>query len=778
MIQSVSPNVVLPHDNTPVHIAAEMYAELGFRVVPLHGISGDRCTCGLPTCEPRSAGKHPIQAKWQKQASSDLDVVREMFRGHRWNIGLVLGDQLCVVDVDGDEGFISLDSLGELPLTLRSQSGSGIGEHRIFRYAEHQDPNQVTNRRIAPGLDIKTRNGQIVVAPSLHRSGRRYEWLTRVEPALLPDHLFDRIRVQRAVAPVVPLHPPTRTGDVYRRAKAYVDRIQPAISGSGGHNQTFTTARSIVGWIAKGLSAGDGWALFCDYNTRCSPPWSERELKHKWDDAMQRAEIVPSYEDRQPDYLRSDPSDHDAGFDPSDSARLDDFSHYDDVVANDAPNDGVANDTPVHRPAKPRREPTWQERLIWETSRNGTPKVAKHAENGIVITRYHEDWIGKIRLDTFACAVTVTNPPWCDTHKPASVARDAPIIWTDADTVRLSAWIRRQVGVDLSIEMCDRAVMVAAEAIPYHPVRDYLEGLKWDGQLRLANFAQTYLSAEDAPLARFAIRWWMTAAVARVYEPGCKADNVLILEGSQGLRKSSALRALAGKNWFTDTPIDLHNKDAYQAIQGQWVVELAELESMRGAESTRAKAFFSSPADTFRPPYGRRTITVPRGCVFAGTCNDATYLRDTTGNRRYWPILCHRIDVDAIARDRDQLWAEAREIYLGGAKWWPVTDEEIAAAESSQADRSEVDEWETIIASYLDRHPSDPSIGEILGQALGLNPSDFGRPEQMRVSVTLQRLGYKRYQTRQGKTRTWRYRKAPVVTTPGTVGLEPTVKEL
>ena len=739
--------IVLPRDETPVQAAAEMYAELGFRVLPLHGVvhtsEGLVCSCGMPDCAPKAAGKHPVHKNWQSYASADLDVVRERFRGHRGNIGLHLGDGLVAIDVDGDEGYVSLAEWGDMPSTLTSRSGSGVGEHRIFAYAPHQAAAEVTNRRVAPGLDVKTRAGQIVVAPSMHRSGQRYAWVVPMMPTTLPDAIYERIRKPR-VAPVVPLRPAKRSGDVYERARAYVAKLPPAISGSGGHATTFGAARAIAGWVAKGLSAADGWALFCDYNGRCHPPWTERELRHKWDDAM-RADRIPEYEDRE-DPRRASPPRREAE------------GEHDETVPEAQ---GEREAPATEATSTETREPTWRERMLWSIDgKGGIPRAVKHPENVVVILRYHPAWAGRVRLDTFAQTVTVREPPWHDTHRPADATPLRP--WTDADTVRLSAWIRREIGADLSVEICERAISVAGETSPYHPVREYLESLRWDGTLRLREAPARYLGAEDMSLARHALRWWMIAAVARAFRPGVKADNVLILEGVQGLRKSSALRALASPAWFTDTPIDLQSKDAYLSLQGRWIVELAELESLRGAESSRAKAFFSSPSDTFRPPYGRRMVTVERCCVFAGTCNDSSYLRDQTGNRRYWPILCQRIDVEALLRDRDQLWAEAYEAFQGGAQWWPSTPEEHAAAEEAQAQRTESDEWENVIAHYLSRHLNlEPTVGELLADAIGLSKEDWDRKAQMRVASVLGRLGWTRRQVRSGASRVWRY-SAPV----------------
>lgn len=724
--------ILLPSNDTPIHRAAEMYAELGFRVLPLHGLVDGRCTCGLATCEPRSAGKHPIHAAWQKHAASDLDVVRELFRGHRGNIGLMLADELVVLDVDGDEGFASLATLGDLPATMTSRSGSGIGEHRVYRYAEHHDPKQVTNRRIADGLDVKTRAGQIVVAPSLHRSGQRYEWINVMLPALLPDYVYEQIRPRRRAPAAASI--PASGDQLYKRARAYVSKLPPAVSGSGGHDTTFAAARAIVGWVRKGLSSSNGWSLLCDYNNTCQPPWTERELEHKWQSAL-NADEVPELADR--------------------------------PLPDRSPLQGPAPRSPVQ--AAPQAAPdAWKSKLVWETTRAGTPRPAKHAENAVIVVRYHPDWIGKVRFDTFAQSVTVQDPPWHESNRTDDATTVRP--WTDTDSQRLSSWLRRELGVDFSIDSCDRAVAVVAEASKYHPVKDWLSTLRWDGTLRLPNAARTYLGASSQELDKYSLRWWMIAAVARIYKPGCKADNVLILEGDQGLKKSSWLRALTGEQWFSDTSFDISNKDAFLALQGHWVLELAELDQWKGVEASKLKAFFSSPTDAFRPPYGRRVIHVPRSCVFAGSTNDATYLRDSTGNRRYWPVACTQIDVDAVARDREQLWAEARELYLSGVAWWPITADELAAARAAADRRAETDAWEPLIARYLATHLSlEPTVGEVLSDAIGVERERWDRPAQMRVSTILQRLGYRRKQVREGAGRAWRYAlplvpMAPVVT--------------
>lgn len=725
MMQATAP-YDLPTDTTPIPLAAEMYARLGFSVVPVYGLIGNRCLCGTD-CAPNE-GKHPIGDNWTKRATSDIDAVRDLFRGHTGNIGLMLGKDLVALDIDEYAGGLEgLAELGSMPPTLTSRSGSGNGQHRIFAYGPGQDPREVTNRKVAKGVDVKTRGGQIVVAPSMHKSGGRYVWSVVMHPAELPDALYDRIRKPRTVAPVIPLHSTTTNADALRRrVTAYVQRYDRSIQGSGGSDVTFNVARSLHAWIAKGLPEHEAWSLFLEYNaTKCDPAWSDRELKHKWEDAR-KADKLPVIEDREPPAMYGGPP---PGAPPSTD------------------------------PAEPTESagPTWKQRLVWQATASGKQKIAQHHENAIVVLRYHPEWQGRIRLNVHAQRVTVTDPPWHDSDSHGAAAGTNE--WTDADSARLSSWLKREVfQLDLGVGDIDRAVAVVAESDTYHPFRDYLRSLQWDSVPRLTRWLTTYLGAESTPYTELVGRWWLTAAVARTFQPGCKVDNVLILEGAQGIKKSSALRTLAGTEYFTDTPIDIGSKDAYLSLQGRIVVELAELDSLKRADADKAKTFFSSPIDVYRPPYARRNVSVPRGCVFAGTVNHASYLQDDTGNRRYWPVRCTSVDLEALAADRDQLWAEAVSMYEDGAKWWPDSAEEAAACHEEQAPRAESDVWEGPIDTFL-VGKTDTSIGELLAGPLKMVVTDWTRADQMRVARILAQRGWERYRAPSSHgNRPWRYR--------------------
>ena len=243
------------------------------------------------------------------------------------------------------------------------------------------------------------------------------------------------------------------------------------------------------------------------------------------------------------------------------------------------------------------------------------------------------------------------------------------------------------------------------------------------------------------------------------------------------------MKILAGEDWFTDELPDLGSKDAAMHMQGVWIIEIAELDAIGKAEVSRIKAFLTRTTDRFRPPYGRYTIEVPRQCVFAGTVNPDTYLRDETGNRRFWPVRCGTIDIDALARDRDQLWAEAVARFRAGAIWWIDTPELIAAATAEQEKRYQADAWDDLIERWLTHEtrtvggysrlraaPNGERAGgprrsrtcrsaRYSGRPSALEPARWMRAEQMRVSAYLKKSGWKRYREdgARGTPRGWRY---------------------
>lgn len=288
-----------------------------------------------------------------------------------------------------------------------------------------------------------------------------------------------------------------------------------------------------------------------------------------------------------------------------------------------------------------------------------------------------------------------------------------------------------------------RQINLIATENPYNPLQDYLNGLVWDGTARLDDWLTKYLGTPESNFARAVGRKFLIAAVARALRPGCKADDLIILEGRQGIKKSSALSILASPDYFTDTPIDIGSRDSRLALQRAWIVELAELESLRKSESTRTKAFFSQSTDDYRPPYGRNLIRAPRHCVFAGTSNRDDYLQDETGNRRFWPVRCTNIDLGALSADRDQLWAEATAAYRAGEKWWLADEEEMSSASEATAQRVEADLWEDALSVWLEKTGLKcVSRQELLLIALNIEFKAWTGIHDRRVGRAMRALGY------------------------------------
>ena len=369
--------------------------------------------------------------------------------------------------------------------------------------------------------------------------------------------------------------------------------------------------------------------------------------------------------------------------------------------------------------------------------------------NAIAAFRHAPEWGGVLAFNEFSLGTVALKPtPWGVVPKGE---------WTDHEHRRAAEWLQKQ-GILVSVEIAGQAVQTAARDHPFHPVRAYLDCLTWDGVERLDRWLSTYLGVADTEYSRAVGFRRMISAVARIFQPGAKADCCLILEGPQGIRKSTALRTLAGE-YFTDELADLGTKDAAMQTRGVWTIELSELDSLSNSEVARIKAFMSRTTDRFRPPYGMRLVESPRQCVFAVTFNHSTYLRDETGGRRFWPVTCGRIDVEALARDRDQLWAEAKARFDAGAAWWLESAELVQMASDEQFQRYEGDPWEEIIGPWLEVR-SSVSVSEVLQKCLEKPQAMWTQSDKNRAARCLRALGWERYRERQGARSEWRYRKA------------------
>jgi predicted P-loop ATPase len=357
-------------------------------------------------------------------------------------------------------------------------------------------------------------------------------------------------------------------------------------------------------------------------------------------------------------------------------------------------------------------------------------------------------------------AVFLKPPPWgADYAGVDSVTSPRDV--SDADGARLATWFERSWGMPIRSEVAHKAFDVAARQAEYDPVKQYLEGLVWDGELRLDWWLVRYLGAADTPLARAIGANWMTAAVARACEPGCIADNMLVLVGEQGQGKSRALRGLTGEGWFTDELPTPGDKDAAIQLQGVWIIEFSELEVLNRAELSALKAFITRRTDRYRPPFGRTAIDHPRRCVIAGSTNEDSFLRDSTGNRRFWPVACGvscKPDVVALVADRDQLWAEAVRRYRSGATWHLDDAALVRDAREIQEHYYQRDAWEDLVQAYVRQHkPGSLTTGDVLTEVIHQPEGRWSHGDQSRVGKILRRLGWTKKRIREGALRGWRY---------------------
>ena len=325
---------------------------------------------------------------------------------------------------------------------------------------------------------------------------------------------------------------------------------------------------------------------------------------------------------------------------------------------------------------------------------------------------------------------------------------------TDEDETRIALELGTAYGLVVPTRMVSEAVRYVAQLRQVHPVQDYLDGLAWDGTPRIDTWLEDYLQAADVPPG--VGRRWLLSAVRRALQPGCKVDTTLILVGQQGAGKSSGMRALMPVGaWFSDTPIDMGSKDAYLAMQGVWVMEVAELASMRARDAESIKAFLSAQVDRFRPPYGRNMVELPRGTVFVGTTNEAEFLDDPTGARRFWPVKVGTIDVLALTRDRDQLWAEAVHACHRGEPHW-LTRSEAEELADVQQQYQRVDPWAARVATYVEgRH--EVVVDDVLSDGLKLEAAQQHKGAAMRVAGILTALGWHKARVQRGGRRVVRW---------------------
>jgi predicted P-loop ATPase len=398
-------------------------------------------------------------------------------------------------------------------------------------------------------------------------------------------------------------------------------------------------------------------------------------------------------------------------------------------------------------PPDPQADPLDQWALT-QTGRDGSVTLASDGGKVLKTFRYEDRWHGAFRENRMSGEIEIhpCNPLIrLDGNKPRGLL--------ETDVTEITTYLAEELGTkSLSATTVRAHIDAAAHRNLYDPLGEYLDSLVWDGTERITEWIHQFLGVsywngpdEITQYVQAVSRKWMIGAIARAYNPGCKMDTTLILEGDQGVGKSSTVRLLADP-WFTDDAgMVLGDKDTKMLISRYWVVEMPELATMRRQDIETVKAFITRQTDMFRPPYGRAIIERPRRCVFVGTTNKPQYLMDETGNRRFWVLKCGSIDREGLAAARDQLWAEAIVAYRAGEQWW-LTPEEQRIANSESEDRQLTDEaWKAkVLELWVQKgKPQEVNTRAVL-EWLGYTPDRADRAAQTRAGLVLKDLGFER----------------------------------
>lgn len=406
----------------------------------------------------------------------------------------------------------------------------------------------------------------------------------------------------------------------------------------------------------------------------------------------------------------------------------------------------------------------WRDRMAYTISQGGKLKYTSCPYNVGLVLEQHEYLKGRIRYDVFANEIRFTPPERWREPGPER-------FWCEKDTTEFRMWADRYLNPESTTqfkrEMVEECVLKVADDHPCHPLREWLESLKWDGEPRLKHWLSFFCNVEEDEYVQLVGEKWMISAVARIFEPGCKADHMLVLRGPQGIKKTGLFETLGGPYYTEYRGVKLDDKDGKQFLQGKWIVEFSELEALNRVEAGAMKAFLTGREDRFREPFGRKTRDFKRSNVFAGTINEGEFLKDETGNRRFWIVDCGsaRIDLKRLELMRPQLFAEAVALYRAGERWWLEGREEELAREV-QADHMEPSLHEDSIRDWLEDESRAPGTflaeagthnGErfvtlemVWRHALKGNVVGWNKTQQYQTAAGLARAGWKKKLYRPG----------------------------
>ena len=364
--------------------------------------------------------------------------------------------------------------------------------------------------------------------------------------------------------------------------------------------------------------------------------------------------------------------------------------------------------------------------------------------NALLALRNDPVWVGKLRYN--------------DMQRTA-ITEHGPL--TDIEIFRIHEWLQANGFPRMALEPVREAVALVAREHAFHPIRDWLAQLEWDETERIWSWLHRIVGTPDDEYHTQVGALFLTAMVARVFEPGCQSDYTLVLEGPQKQLKSSLCRLIAGPCHFSASlpPLDGDPVRLSMHLRGKWIVEIAELSAFQRADNEKLKAFLTNPVEQYTPKFAREEVFEPRQCLFIGTTNKFAWMKDETGGRRFWPVRCANINLDAFEAERSQLFAEATQHYKTYRQWWPENTVETTLFEPQQADRYEADAWVKPIVDWDFAVPRGrDNLGNTVRQklsgpyylvdiaegAIGILPERLDVRNQRRLVAALEFLGWER----------------------------------
>ncbi len=680
-------------------------------------------------------GKKPVATNWTHIAIDSTSVLHQA-KQKGLNVGVRLSASDLIIDVDPRNYPTGRDSLAELVKDLRLdlsktpcvQTGGG-GFH--YYLTKPEGLAIVGSLEKYPGIDFKTLGGQVVAAGSIHPdTGRLYQ------PA--PTFGFRRPKAPEALLGIVERKTnPAEGVDAEHWGSVTPERLAEALEKlpHDDYSKGCYEAWANLMMACHHATAGEGRQEFVDWCLN-DPEYTEDQynVERHWDSLHDKARSGKpiTYKFLEKELLRhglppipySSPEDD---FDVWERPRCEGWDVDDDKL---------------------RAEPVaCLEALLPPLKLNKKDQPETSYPNCLKLIRHINKDLGLVH-DEFGGEVHLASPmlPWTEKvgHK-----------LTDNVLRLIRRYMVELTKVDWSVDNIFEAVNTVAIENMTHPVRDYLDGLTWDGVARLDTLLVDYVGADDNPYIRAIGAKTLIAAVKRVRQPGCKFDNVIILEGFQGVGKSSFVQALCpNPDWFSDAPIgNAESKDAALGLEGHWIIELGEMSVLSKSGVEALKVFVSTGTDKLRRPYGRVVEHIPRQCIFIGSTNQDTYLKDMTGNRRFWPVRTGVVDLEGLKANIGQVWAEASLRESKGESI--VLPQELwADAAKEQEERVAEDPWADIIRDYVDAEPSTGVTPAepidrvhstvLLTQVLGIPPAKQSRADTQKLKIVMTKdLGWK-----------------------------------